>query len=151
MEFLLTARVPPLGGGRVGGWKWSEVIGCPPHMCTYIHMHTCAHMCTHAHTRMTSYGIPQKSNGGGHLHEIIMFTTHAYACTCVHVCTCVYMCVGQPQSPPTPNHPLPMSTKPPIPQNGREPKTPKFNKSWTNQDNSILFEDSLSLNTSELI
>ena len=39
----------------------------------------------------------------------------------------------------------------PPPQSRREPKTPKFNKSWTNRDNSILFEDSLHLNIPELI
>ena len=49
-----------------------------------------------------------------------------------------------PDAPDTPNHLPP-------PQSRREPKTAKFNKSWTNKDNSILFEDSLSLNIPELI
>ena len=48
------------------------------------------------------------------------------------------------------NHPDPHPSKP-HPQSRREPKTPKFNKSWTNRDNSILFEDSLPLNIPELI
>ena len=47
-----------------------------------------------------------------------------------------------PDNPPTHLSP---------PQSHREPKTAKFNKSWTNQDNSILFEDSLPLNIPELI
>ena len=57
--------------------------------------------------------------------------------TCL--CLCVHTCVGTP--PPPSTHP----------QSCREPKSPKFSKSWTNWDNSILFEDSLPLNTPELI
>ena len=70
---------------------------------------------------------------------------HIRACVCVHAraCACVW------EAPP--NHPWPPSTQPPHPQSHREPKTPKFNKSWTNPDNSILFEDSLPLNIPELI
>ena len=61
------------------------------------------------------------------------------ACMCVHV-----TCGGVPQPPPTPyDHPYP--------QSHREPKSPKFNKSWTNPENSNLFEDSLPLNTPALI
>ena len=38
--------------------------------------------------------------GGGHLHEITMFTTHP--CACVHV----HVCGGHPQLPPPPStHP----------------------------------------------
>ena len=130
IEFWLITGVPLCGVG-VGwmGWGWWE--GTPTHM--------------HAHVHMTSSGIPRHSpNGGCHLHEIIMFTTHACACMCT--------CVGD-----TPNHPIhpPPATPPPSthphPQSCREPKTPKFNNSWTNRDNSILFEDSLPLNTPELI
>ena len=74
-----------------------------------------------------------------------------------HACGC--MCVGAPPTTPTPihpppNHPPPHPPNPPTtphPQSCREPKTPKFNKSWTNRDNSILFEDSLPLNIPELI
>ena len=74
--------------------------------------------------------------------------------TCIHVCMC--MCVhahacacvgGQPPIPPDdPDTPHPL----PPPQSCREPKTAKFNKSYTNRDNSILFEDSLPLNIPEL-
>ena len=66
---------------------------------------------------------------------------HVYMCMCVHVCACG-------DTPHAPRHP---STHLPPPQSCREPKMAKFNKSWTNQDNSILFEDSLHLNIPELI
>ena len=90
------------------------------------------HVHTHAHARMhtCAYDIIGNSpNGGSHLHEIIMFTTCACACVHVHACAHVWREL----------------------QGCREPKTPKFNKSWTNRDNSILFEDSLPLNIPELI
>ena len=64
-------------------------------------------------------------------------------CMCVHACVCVHMCGGTPH--PHPIHPYPH------PLSHREPKTPKFNKSLTNRDNLILFEDSLPLNIPELI
>ena len=63
-----------------------------------------------------------------------------------HACTCVW---GAP-----PNHPHPPPTlihQPPTPQSRWETKSPQFNKSQTNQDNSILFEDSLPLNIPQLI
>ena len=53
-----------------------------------------------------------------------------------------------PMPPDAPDTP---PTHLPPPQSHREPKTAKFNKSWTNRDNSILFEDSLPLNIPELI
>ena len=118
------------------------VTGSPPHMCTHTRMHACA--CTY-----DIIGNPwdfPKSDGGSHLHGIIMFTTHALVCVCMRAWACMCTCVGgTPQPPPTPIHP------PPHPQSCREPKTPKFNKSLTNRENSILFEDSLPLNIPELI
>ena len=70
-----------------------------------------------------------------------------YTCINVRVCMCmhVHVCGDTPHAPRCP----PTHLSPP--QSRREPKTPKFNKSWTNQDNSILFEDSLPLNIPELI
>ena len=50
----------------------------------------------------------------------------------------VHVCEDTPMPPDTPTHL-------PAPQSHREPKSPKFNKSWTNQDNLILFQDSLHL------
>ena len=123
----------PLGGrGWVdGGRGWWE--GAP-----HRRAHTCTHMHVHAHAQVYDIiGNPQdfpKSNGGSHLHEITMFTTHACACMCMHV----HVCGGHP---PTSPHPKIL----------RKPKTPKFDNSWTNQDYLILFEDSLPLNIPELI
>ena len=55
-------------------------------------------------------------NGGGHLHEIIMFNMHAYVC--LHACVC--MCVGgTPQPPPTLIHP---PLHPPEPQGAQNTK-----------------------------
>ena len=135
IEFLLftDSGGPPRGWG--GGWIGvGDGERVPPHTCT--HMHACIW-----HHREFP-GIPQKSNIGGHLHEIIMFTTHACACVCMCACAHVWRV--------TPNYPHPIHPSP-HPQSHREPKSPKFNKSWTNQDNLILFEDSLPLNTPELI
>ena len=69
---------------------------------------------------------------------------HVYMCMCA--CACMCMCVGTP--PHASRHP-PTHLTPP--QSHREPKTAKFNKSWPNRDNSILFEDSLPLNIHELL
>ena len=76
----------------------------------------------------------------------IMINMLVAICNFLHVCMCmcVHMCGDTPNVTRTPTHLPP-------PQSCREPKTPKFNNSWTNWDNSILFEDSLPLNTPELI
>ena len=127
---------PP--GGWVGGWMWvGDGERVPP---THMHMHV------HARTRMCIWhhrefpGIPPMG-------AAICMNLSCLPCACVHACMCVHvhMCVGHP---PTTWHP---HTPTPHPQSRREPKTPKFNKSWTNPDNSILFEDSLPLNIPELI
>ena len=92
--------------------------------------HPCAHACMYMHT----HDIIGNSQVFPQWGQLFAWNYHVYhVCMCVHVCTCV----GG-----TPNH---------HPQSCREPKTPKFNKSWTNRDNSILFEDSLPLNIPELI
>ena len=56
------------------------------------------------------------------------------ACACM--CMCLHACGDTPHSPDAPRHP---PTHLPLPQSRREPKTPKFNKSWTNQDISIVW------------
>ena len=66
-----------MGGVGVSVW------GCP------MHAHACA------------YDIIGFHHGGGHLHEIIMFNTHAYACVHVHMCACVCICVGPSPCPQT--------------------------------------------------
>ena len=134
IEFWLIPGVPPWG---VGGWL--DVGGggerVPPQ--THMHMHTCAQ----------AYDIIGKSKGFPQWGQPFAWNYHVYharMCVCVHACMCTFV-GGTPQPPPTPIHP------PPHPQSCREPKTPKFNMSWTNRDNSILFEDSLPLNIPELI
>ena len=70
--------------------------------------------------------------------------THVHACMRIHAHACAHVW----GAPPTTHTPY---KHPPHPQSHREPKTPKFNKSWTNRDNAILFGDSLPLNIPELI
>ena len=111
---------------------WGVVRGYPLHMCTCMCMHTCAYDIIG-----NSQGFP---HGGCHLQMTLSCLTCICACVCAHV--------HMWEAPP--NHPHPHPTTP-HPQSCMEPKTPKFNKSWTNRDNSILFEDSLPLNTPELI
>ena len=64
----------------------------------------------------------------------------------VRACTCMCTCLGTLPHAPRPICPLPRAAG-----SRREPKSPKVYKSWTNRDNSILFEKSLSLNIPELI
>ena len=135
----------PLGGGRwvdgvrVGMGVWGEVP-CT-NACTHMHMHT------HTHTHMHVEHDKHAKHGCLHVSSHLQFL-YMYTCVCMCVCACTCMCVhvGTPSMPPD----TPPTHLPP-PQSHREPKTPKFNKSWTNWDNSILFEDSLPLNTPELI
>ena len=87
------------------------------------------HTCMHMHVEHDKHGC---LHVGGHL----------------HVCVCVHMHVrargDTPMPPDAPTHLPP-------PQSHREPKTPKFNKSLTNRDNWILFEDSLDYSCSPWI
>ena len=143
IEFLLILGVHPLGGGRWvhgGGGGYGCVGGCPMHTHIHAHMYACTCM----------------------LNMLIMLnmdaSMSAAICnfyTCIHVCMCVCVhahacaCVGgHPHAPRCPWQP---PTHLPPPQSRREPKTAKFNKSWTNRDNLILFKDSLPLNIPELI
>ena len=139
IEFWLIPGVPPGGWGGwvdVGGGWWE---GAP-----HTSAHACA--CTHAHARAHTYDIIGNSQGFPQWGRPFAWNYHVYHARVCGACTCMCTCVwGTPQPPPTPIHP------PPNPQSRREPKTPKFNKSWTNRDNSILFEDSLPLNIPELI
>ena len=119
----------PHWGGGVGGGGSGVVRGCP-HICAH------AHACTYDIIG-NSQGFPQWGRPFAWNYHVY----HAYMCVHAHACAHVW---GHPNHPPSPStHPQPQSC--------REPKTPKFNKSWTNQDNLILFEDSLPLNIPELI
>ena len=110
----------PLWGVGSGGWVGGGGGGdrMLPHICTHMCMHTCTHMHAHIWHHRKSLGIPQKSNGGGHLHEI-MFTMHACVCVCMHACMCMCMCtcVGG-----TPQPPQPTSTHPSTPRAAGSPK-----------------------------
>ena len=118
---------PLWGGGWVDGGRGGERL--PPHMCT----------CTRIwHYREFPWIPPM----GAAICMKLSCLPHMHLCVCVHMH--VHVCVGYPQPPP-PHPPTPN------PQSCREPKTPKFNNSWTNRDKSILFEDSLPLNIPELI
>ena len=120
-------RVPPWGdsGWVDGGW-YGCVGGVPwPHACMCMHTHTCTCMLNMINMDASM------SVAICNFYTCICVRVHACACMCMHVVTppCPQM------SPDTPTHLPP-------PQSHREPKTPKFNNSWTNGDISILFEDS---------
>ena len=105
-------RESPQGVG--GGWMgWGVVRGYPPHTWTCMRMHACTHTRVWHHNEFP--GIPQKSNGSSHLHEIIMFTT--CTCACMHACTCVCTCVGHPPTTPHPHPPTPTAAGSPKHQN----------------------------------
>ena len=140
IEFWLILGVPA-GGDGVGGCGWGWWEGTPTHV--YIH----AHACTHTYDIIgNSQGFPQWGQPFAwnyHVYHVrVCMCAHVCVCVCVHACACVG---GHPPTTPGPIQPSPHL------QSRREPKTPKFNKSWTNPDNLILFEDSLPLNISELI
>ena len=115
-------------GSPLGGWGGGCSERVPP---------------THMHTRARAYDIIGNSQGFPQWGWPFAWNYHVYhTCVCMrahaYVCMHVHMCGGHPSTTPHP-------------QSRREPETPKFNKSWTNRDNSILFEDSLPLNIPELI
>ena len=142
---------PHWGVGRWvdGGGGWWEGA---PH--THAHdtcMHVRAHMRMHVWHHREFPGIPPM--GAAICMKLSCLPRmHVHACACVRACTCMCTCVGGTPQPPPPHPPTPHPIHPPThPQSCREPKTPKFNKSWTNRDDSILFEDSLPLNIPKLI
>ena len=141
IEFWMIPGVPPGGGG---GWMVVGVVrGCTPPTCTCTCMHTCACTCTHVWHHREFPGISPM--GLAICMKLpCLPCMHVRACAYVHAHACAHVW-GAPQTTPTPIHP------PPTPKSCRKLKTPKFNNSWTNRDNSILFEDSLPLNTPELI
>ena len=124
----------PWGGGRWvdgDGGRYGCVGGVP-----WIHTCTRTHACMHAHTCMLNMLIMLNMDASMSAAISNFYTCiHVCVCMCVHasVCACVG---GHPHAPRCPWHP-PKHLPPP--QSHRKPKTPKFNKSWTNRDNSILF------------
>ena len=129
--------------GLWGGCMWvggGERV--PLYMCTCMRMHTSAHMCIWHHREFPGI-LPM----GAVICMKLSLRMHVCACACVHAHTCAHVW-GAPR---TTQYPHPPTPTPPPPQSCREPKTPKFNNSWTNRDNLILFEDSLPLNIPQLI
>ena len=133
IEFQLIAGGPPWA--MADGWM-GVGVGMGVWRVSYACMHT------HTHTHMLNMINMDASMSVA----ICNFYTciHVHACVCVHV----HACGDTPMPPDAPRHP---PTHLPPPQSCREPKTPNFNNSWTNRDNSILFKDSLPLNIPELI
>ena len=134
-RFYWFGGYPPggwVGGGGIGwGWDW---VGAPP-----THVRTCTH--THAcMLNMINMAASMVAAICNFLTCLSSRFVHVRACTCM--CTCLGTPPHAPRCPPT---------HLPPPQSRREPKSPKVYKSWTNRDNSILFEKSLSLNIPELI
>ena len=93
-----------------------------------------SHACMHADACCK-----HDKHGCLHVSGHLQISIHVYMCVCT--CACMW---GHPSCPQMPSD-TPTYLAPP--QSRREPKSPKFNKSLTNRDNSILFEDSLPLNT----
>ena len=85
-------------GGFVDGGGW----GCPPHMCTCMHIYMLNMIISIA-------------NGSPHWGNPWEFPMMSYTCVCVHgcVCVCVHMCGGTLSPPPSPStHPLPPPSTP---------------------------------------
>ena len=130
--WIFTDSGGPPRGWQVGGLEWWWMWGCGgcamhAHTHTYMHAHTCM-------LNMIKWMPPCQWP--------FAISIHVHACLCMHACACVWRHLWCPQIP---------STHLPPPQRCREPKRPKFNKFWTNQDIPILFEDSLPLNIPEFI
>ena len=130
-----------LGRRQVGGWDLWGHGDVPTHACTCTHMHAHAHM--HMYTCIEiANGHP---HGGIHVYHVYnMFTICMHVC--MHACMCVHKhaCMGHP--PTHPYSPPPQSMHPPPPR-GNPWNQSKFNNTWTNQDNLILFEDLKSVET----
>ena len=135
-RFYWFGGVPPWG---VGGWGWGWMGAPPTHvcMCTHMHAHTCMHVKHDKHGCL---------HGGGHLQFSNMFILVFRACACMHMHV-----HNSRDTPHAPDAPQPICPLPRAAGSRREPKSPRVYKSWTNWDNSILFEKSLPLNIPELI
>ena len=129
------------GGGGVGGWGWGVAGGwrvaggCPPHTCTYTHMH--AHTRTHGkHDHFMQMAAPI----GGIPGNSLWCHTRVHVCC---MCVCMHVHMGGVH-PFTTSHHHPSTPPPP---RGDPRNQSKFNSTWTNRDISILFEDLKSVET----
>ena len=126
--------------GVADGWMGVELGMSVWEGVSCTHAHTCTHTCTCMLNMLNMLNMDA---------SILAAICNFYTCIHVHVYMCMCVCMwGHPNAPRCLKTP---PTQLPPPQSCREPKAPRFNKSWTNQDNSILFEDSLPLNILELI
>ena len=128
-------RGSPPGGWWMDGWGWGSVWvcgGCPMHTRMHMHAHACTHVCT-CMLNMLNMDASMLAAICNFIHVCVCVCMHAHAWACMW---------GHPHAPRYPQ--MPPTHLPPS-QSRREPKTPNFNNSWTNRDNSILFEDSLPL------
>ena len=123
------------------GWGLVWVCGEMSHACMHAHACTCTQACTCMLNMLNMLNM-DASMSAAICNFYTCINVHLCMCMHAHTCACVW---GHPHAPRCP------PTHLPPPQSCREPKTPKVNKSRTNRDNSILFEDSLPLNIPELI
>ena len=133
---ILSGSGGPPPWGVADGWMGVGIgmgVWGMSHACIHTHTHARTHARMHMHVKHAKHGC---LHAGGHL--------QFHSCVCVYVCACG-------DTPHAPRYPQTPPTHLPPPQSRREPKTPNFNNSWTNRDNSILFEDSLPQNIPELI
>ena len=124
IEFLLIPGVHP-PGGVVDGWMG---LGVGMGVWRVFHAHTHAHTCMHTHTCMLNMLIMLNMDA-----SMSVAICNFYTCIHVHVYVCVHVhaCVGEhPHAPRCPQTPPPTHLL--SSQSRREPKTAKFNKSWTN-------------------
>ena len=122
----------------LGGRGWLDgvgVRGCPTHTC--IGMHACRHVYD---IIGNSQGFPQW--GLPFAIEVIMF--NVYMCMCMCACMLVHVC-GTPPMPHTPIYP------PTTPRAAGSPKHQNSISLKPIEKFLILFEDSLPLNSPELI
>ena len=103
--------------GSLWLWEWVDGgrgwLGCPPHMCTCMRMHTCAQM--HIYTLNMIISIANGSPQKGNPWEFPMMS-YAHTCAYVCACACIYMCMGAILSPL--RTPSTHTTHPPPPPRG---------------------------------
>ena len=122
IEFSCFGFPVALGKGQVGGGLSGGMGSVPTHVYMYAHTHTC----TYAHVYMyrNCKWLPPWR------HPCLSCLTCMCACVYMHVCV-VH------GAPPTPTPIYPHTTP-----RGRTTRIrKKFNNTWTNQDNFILFKD----------
>ena len=124
IQDLLNFCFGPWGGGRWVGGIWGHLGEWE---CHHMHAHACKCMYRNCKWPPTWR------------HPCLSCLT----CMCMYVC--MHVCMGYPSTHPYPSQPSSTHPPPPI---GNPRNWSKFNKSCTNQDISILFEDLKSVENS---